>query len=81
MTQSQFDTSDVTEDDNRGEEEDVDWKCHYQEKMRFVKLSKLYGHVNSFKMTERKWVRGREIARNVTDKKEAVISHYGRFRL
>ena len=49
--------------------------------MRFVKLSKLYGHVNSFKMTERKWVRGREIARNVTDKKEAVISHYGRFRL
>ena len=24
VTQSQFDTSDVTEDDNRGEEEDVD---------------------------------------------------------
>ena len=43
--------------------------------MRFVKLLKVVSHLISFKMTERKSVRDRENARNVTDEKEAAVSH------
>ena len=54
VTQSQYDTSDVTEENNGDEEEDVDWKMSPSRKDEYVKHLKIYGHVVSFKITERK---------------------------